>query len=237
MKLGILSGHYPGVRFNSQINHKCYADCHGYQYIFNSSPERDRRRYFSKIETILRYFDPFDWIFWIDDDAYFTDFRIPLTRFLEAAPDAELVICKSPSTKTLFTKFTSGSFLLRNTPRGHDFLRGVLAVDLAAVKAAWRDDLGYFTRSEQDAMVHLVETDPRFGGNFCRILDHNCFNNRDFEYCASLDDHFLVHFAGRTKQQSMEEFATRLSANRYLTPESWLSQLRIVEPTKSDESV
>ena len=170
-------------------------------------------------------------------DAYFTDFRIPLTRFLEAAPDAELVICKSPSTKTLFTKFTSGSFLLRNTPRGHDFLRGVLAVDLAAVKAAWRDDLGYFTRSEQDAMVHLVETDPRFGGNFCRILDHNCFNNRDFEYRASLDEHFLVHFAGRTKQQSMEEFATRLSANRYLTPESWLSQLRIVEPTKSDESV
>ena len=71
----------------------------------------------------------------------------------------------------------------------------------------------------------------------CRILDHNCFNNRDFEYRASLDEHFLVHFAGRTKQQSMEEFATRLSANRYLTPESWLSQLRIVEPTKSDESV
>lgn len=227
MKLGILSGHYPGVRFNSQINHKCYADSHGYHYIFNGSPEPDRRRYFSKIETILRYLPLFDWIFWIDDDAYFTDFRIPLTRFLDASSAAEFVICKSPSTKTLFTKFSSGQFLLQNSPRAHEFLRAVLAVDLAAVKEAWRDELGYFTRGDQDAMVHLVETDPRFSGGFCRILDHDCFNNRDFEYRNSIDEHFLVHFTGRTKQQSMQEFVERLGVNRYLTPGSSLAQLRI----------
>ncbi|MEX0671138.1 MAG: hypothetical protein WD060_11845 [Pirellulales bacterium] len=234
MKLGILSGHYPGVRFNSQINHKCYADCHGYHSIFNGSPERDRRRYFSKIETILRYLALFDWIFWIDDDAYFTDFRIPLTRFIDTAPTAEFVICKSPSTKTLFTKFSSGQFFLKNTPRAHDFLRAVLAVDLAVVKAAWRDELGYFTRGDQDAMVHLVETEPRFAGEFCRILDHDCFNNRDFEYLHAIDEHFLVHFTGRTKRQSMQEFVERLGTNRFLTPAPWLAELRIDE---ADEPV
>lgn len=233
MKLGILSGHYPGIRFNSQINHRCYADCHGYHALFNGAPERDRRRYFRKIETILRYLDLFDWIFWIDDDAYFTDFRVPLTRFLEDAGEAEFVICRSPSTKKLFTKFSSGQFFLRSGPRARAFLEAVMATDLEMVRAAWRDDLGYFTRGDQDAMVYLVEHDPRFAGGFCRILDHNCFNNRDFEYEQSLDEHFLLHITGRAKQQSLREFVARIGCNRFLTPDPWLATLQIddtVEP-------
>lgn len=229
MTLGILSGHYPGVRFASQINHKCYADSHGYHYVFNGSPERDRRRYFRKIETILRYLDLFDWIFWIDDDAWFTDFRVPLTRFVDDAGDADLVICKSPSTKTLFTKISSGQFLLRNSPRSRAFLEAVLETDLDVVKAAWREDLGHYTRGDQDAMVYRMEHDPRFGGGFCRILDHNCFNNRDFEYERSLDEHFLLHITGRLKRQSLEEFIARMGCNRYLTPDSLVERLRIDE--------
>lgn len=229
MQLGILSGHYPGVRFNSQINHKCYADQHGYHYIFNGSPERDRRRYFSKIETILRYLKLFDWVFWIDDDAYFTDFRIPLTRFMDEGPEAEFIICKSPATKTLFTKFSSGQFLLRNSPTAHAFLQAVLATDLEVVKAAWREDLGYFSRGDQDAMVHLVENDPRFSDGFCRILDHDRFNNRDFEYQRALDEHFLLHFTGRAKQESKQEFVSRIGCNRFLTPEPLLARYRMVE--------
>ena len=225
-RIGIISGYYPGLRFNSQVNHKAYADLHGYWYIFNSSPERDPRSYFRKIETLIRYLDLFDWVFWIDDDAYFTRFDTPLDAFIAEAGPSDLVICRSPSTKKLFTKFSAGQFLLRNTPRAHAFLRALLEVDLSRVRAFWREDLGYYSEGDQDAMVYLSETDPRFSGDFIRILDHQAFNNRDFEFQARLDEHFLVHFTGQAKVASKAAFCQRLGVNPYLVPEGLLAPFR-----------
>ena len=51
MRLGILSGYYPGFRFNSAINHKAYADRHGYRYIYNFTPEAGAVKYFFKVRT------------------------------------------------------------------------------------------------------------------------------------------------------------------------------------------
>lgn len=219
MTIGILSGHYPGLRFNSQVNHKLYADRHDYRYVFNGAPERDRRLYFRKLETIARYLDLFDWVFWIDDDAYFTDHEIPLERFTGQSDGADLVICRSPSTKRIFTKFSSGQFLLRNSPRAHALLAAALATDLTTVEAFWREDLGMFTRGDQDVLVYLSEVDRRFNGNFFRLLPHDAFNNRDFEYVASPTEHFLVHFTGKDKPTAKRQFCTRLGCNAYLVPD------------------
>lgn len=229
MNVGVISGYYPALRFNSQVNHKLYADRHGYRYIFNGGPERDPRMYFRKLETIARYLDLFDWIFWIDDDAYVTDFEIPLERFIDQATGAELVICRSPSTKRIFTKFSSGQFLLKNTPRAHALLQAALHTDLAEVEAFWRDDLGMFTQGDQDVLVYLSEADPRFGDGFFRILNHHAFNNRDFEYTHRLTEHFLVHFTGQRKQASKREFCERLGCNSYLVPDDFLHGYRLVE--------
>lgn len=218
MNLGIVSGYHPGLRFNSQVNHKAYADFHGYHYVFNGSPERDSRNYFRKIETVIRYLGLFDWLFWIDDDAYFTNFTIPLARFVDEAGECDMLICRSPSTKKLFTKFSSGQFFLRNAPRAHEFLKAVLATDLAAVQAFWRQDLGYYSSGDQDAMVYLSETDPRFSDGFFKLLDHQQFNNRDFEYLADPVEHFVVHFTGTQKVASKVAFCERLGCNRYLVP-------------------
>ncbi len=219
VRIGILSGYYPGLRFESPINHKLYADYHGYSYIYNFTPECDQRKYFFKIETIRRYIDLFDWIFWIDDDAYFTDFSIPLTRFLEGVTDEQMVICASPSTKKLFTKFSAGQFLLKSTDMSRQFIQAIFDVDMEVVRNFWRDDLGYYSHGDQEAMVYLTETDPRFSSSFIKIVDHNQFNNRDFEYQSRLDEHFLVHFTGRQKQQSHQEFYERLAVNRWLVPD------------------
>jgi hypothetical protein len=223
MKLGIISGFYPGFRFESPVNHKAYADVHGYHYVYNHTPERHPHFLYYKVETILRYIDLFDWIFWLDDDAYFTDFSIPLTRFLDLAGDAQMLICKSPSTKKLFTKFSSGQFFLKSSPEARGFLRAILAMDLEKVKAFWREDLGYFSNGDQDAMVYLSEMDPRYNNGFIKIVDHNYFNNRDFEYEKDVREHFLVHFTGTEKQKSQTAFAQRLQANRWLVPSESLT--------------
>src|SRR5829696_2931709 len=102
MKIGILSGYYPGFRFESFVNHRAYADRHGYSYIYNFQSEEPLKKYMHKVATILRYMDLFDWVFWIDDDAFFTDFSSPLDGLLPAGRQ-EFVICKSPNNKAIFT--------------------------------------------------------------------------------------------------------------------------------------
>lgn len=226
-RIGILSGYYPGTRFNSQANHRLYAERHGYRYIFDSTPRFDRRTYMRKMEAIQEYLDLFDWLFWVDDDAYFTDFSIPLEQFIAIAPNSDFIVCKSPSTKELSTHISSGQFLLHNTPGAHRFIADALATDLVKVKAWWRSHLGMFTKGDQDALVYLMETDPAFAAPFYSILDHQNFNNRNFEYESRLDEHFLVHFTGKSKVQDKVNFCERMGCNEYICPPDLLAKLAL----------
>jgi hypothetical protein len=151
----------------------------------------------------LRYIDLFDWLLWIHDDAYFTNLGIDLEGVIAMADGTGLVICASPSTKTIFTKFSSGQFQLKPTPLARSFLEEVLMTDMPIVKALWRDNLGYCTGSDQESMVY----------------HHSKRNNSDFEYESLLHEHFLVHVTGTRKQQSYREFYQRLGANPWLLPE------------------
>lgn len=228
MRLGVISGFYPGRRFNSHVNHAAYCRAHGYYYIDASGPGQDPRRYFRKLEMIERYLDLFDWVFWIDDDAYFTDFAKPLHRFLELVDGEQMLVCRSPSTKTLFTKISSGQFFLQNSPESKEFLRQARRVNLDFVRdAAWHDGLGFFSRGDQDAFVYLFETHPYFRRGFVKIVEHDHFNNRDFEYREEPSEHFLVHFTGKDKIQSKRAFCARLSLNEYIVPEDVLAAFRV----------
>lgn len=230
MRIGILSSYYPGARFDSQVNHRAYADRHGYHHIFNSGPEPDGRGYFHKIQTLQRYMGLFDWVWWIDDDAYFTDFDKPLTGWIADHPDSDFIVCKSPSTKKLFTEISSGQFLLKCTPLARRFLEKALRVDLAAVRSFWHDGLGYFSNGDQDAFVYLLKTDPDFQGSFMARLDHNAFNNREFEFVARADEHFLVHFTGapEVKVATKRNFCERLGCNKYIVPGEILARYTTV---------
>ena len=228
-RVGILSGYYPGTRLNSQVNHKAYADAHGYNYIFNASAEKDPRPFYRKFETIARYLHLFEWVFWIDDDAYFTNFEASMDPFIQQAGEADLLICKSPSTKKLFTKISSGQFLLRNSARAHRFLAALMETEMERIRQFWREDLGMFTSGDQDAIVYLSETDPRFGASFMKILDHNEFNNRDFEFKERCNEHFLVHFTGPSPEKNnyKNAFCERMNINPYLVPEPILENYQV----------
>jgi hypothetical protein len=226
-RIGILSGYYPGMRFNSPVNHRLYARQHSYRYIFDSTPRFDKRTYMRKLEAILEYLDLFDWLFWIDDDAYFTNFSVPLERFIDMAPESDFIVCKSPSTKDIFTRISSGQFLLRNTPTARRFIEDALATDLKQVQKWWKTHLGIFTKGDQDALVYLLESQPSYASPFCSILDHSHFNSRPFEYENQLDDHFLVHFTGQKKLLDKAQFCQRMHCNEYLCPSDLIDELAL----------
>lgn len=224
-RVGILSGYYPGIRFNSQVNHRLYAHQHGYRYIFDGTPRFDKRTYMRKLEAVLEYLELFDWLFWIDDDAYFTDFSVPVERFIDLSPNSDFIVCKSPSTKEIFTKISSGQFLLKNTELSRSFIKDALSTDLREVQKWWRSDLGMFTKGDQDAMVYLLESSKKYSDPFFKILEHDYFNNRDFEFEKSLSEHFLVHFTGKNKHRDKALFCQRLHCNEFICPVNLIEEL------------
>lgn len=216
-RVAVISGRHPATRFESPLNHRAYCARHGYTSIHCPWPTLAANAYFNKIEYLRHHAAAFDWVFWIDDDAFFLD----LDRSLDTIAPAEgqfLSICASPDNKDIHTFVSSGQFLLRCDEVGLAFLDAVATADLAQVKAWWTDDLGYFTNGDQDAMVHLLLTDPRFAA-FSRH-DHRAFNSRPAELANGIGDAFVVHFTGPppTKHRDHAELCRRLGLPPSLLP-------------------
>jgi len=193
-RLCILSGRFPGTEFLSAWNHRAYANRHGHTYIHCNWPTEAPNRYLTKFHFVREYVRHFDWLFWIDDDAFFVDLECGLAPF--APGEGELIsFCRSPANKAIFTYLSAGQFLMRGGEEGAVFVEAVLAGDLKAVEAWWREDLGMFTKGDQDIIVHLLHEDERFRGR-ARLFDHHAFNSRLSDLQADPAEVFLLHFTG-----------------------------------------
>ena len=149
------------VRLRSFVNHKTYAAIHGHDYRFETGPFRDMQsNYFLKIHALEHVLPRYDWLLWMDDDAYFTDFATSALDTILAGDrgDAFLFACRSPvNARGQWTFLNSGVLLLRSCPLAHDFLARTRSTSLASVRRAWREDrYGMFTNGDQDVIIHLL---------------------------------------------------------------------------------
>ncbi|WP_375234790.1 hypothetical protein [Winogradskyella sp.] len=143
MKVCIISGRHPITEFDSATNHRLYADFHGYNYIHCNFPTKAFNPYFNKIYYILYYIDFFDYLIWIDVDAFFIDFSKDIMQF--APKDNKfLSACRSPDFKELKTFLSSGQLILKCNNIAKEFLKKVITIDLKIVKEWWFDELGFF---------------------------------------------------------------------------------------------
>jgi hypothetical protein len=203
------------VRTAAHVNHRIYADRIGVPYFFDLAPTTVTRIYMHKLDVIRRFLPLAEWLFWIDDDAFFTDFSIDLRGFLDGVGQHELVFCQSPVNPLGgWTWMSSGQLFIRRSPAMSALLDAVVATDLRAVKRWWRpDELGLFTNGDQDAFVYqLLGPDERWREAYLR-LPWEAFNARPYHYERRLDERFLCHFAvpgGRPKAEVVAEFAARL---------------------------
>ena len=220
------------VRTAASLNHRVYAEHVGLRYVFDSTPSTVERIYLHKIDLLRRLLPLGEWLFWIDDDAFFTDLSVDLRRFLDGVGDHELVFCASPvNPRGGWTWMSAGQFFIRNTPRMAAFLDAVLETNLADVKAWWRpDELGLFTNGDQDAMVYaLLGPDERFRDTWIR-QPWEAFNSRPYHYASRLDEHFICHFAvpgGQPKADVVAEFAARMHTTPALVDAEALVPYRV----------
>mgnify|MGYP006272800899 CR=1 FL=1 len=81
-RIGVVSGRYPITRFRSPENHIAYCKQNGYTYIHCNWPTGEAIPYTNKIEYISYYLGMFEYVFWLDDDAFFVDFKKKLELLL-----------------------------------------------------------------------------------------------------------------------------------------------------------
>lgn len=217
-RIGIVS-YCDRLRTQSHFNHEAYARRHGYTYVFDIAPTT-RSGFATKLIKIRKFLPLFDWVFWIDDDAFFTQHGVPMDTFVAQAGTSELVMCESPVMNGKWTWVSAGSFLVKNTDRTLQFLDDVLATELDDVEPWWDAEVyGTFTRGDQDAMVYQIETNPAYGDGFLTRLPYEAFNSRPEHFVDSPYDQFLVHFTGGHKGEKAHEFATRWGlTDALLTP-------------------
>jgi hypothetical protein len=229
MKILILSG-ADRLRFPTMLNHKIYADTHGYRYRFDLSPTRNiNRLYWHKVAKVQDALQDADWIFWIDDDVFLTQLDVRLEDLVPEMfdPDMHLIICKSPvNLQGGWTHFTSGSFFIRNSRISRELLASTREDQLPAVEKWWdRDRYGLSTDSEQDVLVYLIVTNPRFQ-KATRLLEYQRFNTRPYHFTDRLTEHFLVHFTiqpDRSKEDQMRDFAKKFSLTPFMVPQELLA--------------
>eukprot|EP00760_Papus_ankaliazontas_P038900 PhM_4_TR9401/c0_g1_i1/m.70300 len=153
---------YP-LSFRNKI---AYAQEHGYDLIVEGPELVDTSRHvcWSKIPMLERWLPYYDWIMWMDGDAFFTDFSIRLESFLPTATSASASSSSSSSSNPAphqtdlvvgkdWNGINLGVFFIRNSEYSYRLLSEMWAMP--------RDH--WHPWEEQSALMFMtsVEKNPR----------------------------------------------------------------------------
>ncbi|MCT1366533.1 hypothetical protein [uncultured Kocuria sp.] len=188
------------IRQRSYINHAIYAREHGLDYRLECGIDPQIvTKYDYKMSIVRRLIHQYDWLVWIDDDAYFTDFESDtLHELVEEAErdDQFLVIAEGPLEPNGFwSKINTGVFLIKNCPESVTMLESMSSEPLETIRDWWDDEAyGLFTNGDQDQMWWYLCTTGLLDRT--KIVGHRRLNSRGHYYENSLDDAFVMHFCG-----------------------------------------
>ncbi|OKL55023.1 hypothetical protein BSZ39_01215 [Bowdeniella nasicola] len=217
------------IRLRSYINHRIYAHVHGFDYRLECGVSQGIRNKFDyKLSIIRRLLPTCDWLVWIDDDAFFTDFDATNLRDLLQRAEREdkfLVIAEGAvEPNGWWSNINTGVFLLRNDARGHQLVDLMSESRLDAVRAWWNEERdGLFTNGDQDQMWWALNTHGLIDDTI--IVDHHLLNSRGHYYDDSLSNAFVMHFCGhRDKPLGIARFADRFGIGHELVPEHLLDE-------------
>jgi len=220
VRLGIVSGGNP-ARYRSHINHSVYAGRYGLSYRRNTIAYPDLQTpHFHKLHAIAEALPEFDWVLWLDDDAFFTDFDKDMRDFLVGlSSEVLLVVCRSPiNLEGNWTFLNTGVFFIRNDPEAIRLLWKVDAAPKPLVEKWWDPKkVGILTPGEQLHLIYVLHRDqllPRI-----KLFDYTAFNARYYHYKTRPDEHRIVHFAGVPERGlAIKEFGDRFGMDESLVP-------------------
>jgi hypothetical protein len=185
----------------------------------------------NKERYIQAYLQFFEYIFWIDDDAFFVDFERKVEPILPQG-GSFLSACASPDNKTVKTVLNAGVLSLRRCDTSHSFLAKVLSAPFEEARRWWPDEAGLSTGGDQDLVVYLLLNDVEFKDRY-ELHHYSLFNSRLRDLLDGTHDVFVLHHAGSDdKLGDTATAAAHLGRSTTLIPEELEKQLRVstIEP-------
>ena len=118
MAAGIEAGRLVDVLDVVWRNRRDYADRHGYTLLdLTAHVGTARPKSWYKLKAVESVLNHYDWVFWLDADAWITNPEIPLESVLPASKAADFLVTEDA------TGANAGSWLLRNSDWSRAFLR------------------------------------------------------------------------------------------------------------------
>lgn len=223
----VLSSH-TRPEMSAPINHRLYCDRWGFDYLFDASPFALKSPFDQKTLSVLTNLkrSKADWIFWIDDDAYFMDFEKDLCDFIDGADDVDFIFCRSPvNPKGQWSIINAGIYFIRNSENAIHMLEAIYAAPDDLVRDHWDADRhGMYTidGSDQEKFIYIFETMNLM--DRVQILPHVAFNARHYDFERQFDEHFICHLASHSdKSVPLNDMMTRFALDRYLRPTTALA--------------
>lgn len=191
--IAIVSGRAPASFMDSATNHQQYANRHGYCFVETNWFTPETNRYKNKIRYILHVLPYFDYVMWIDDDAFFTDLNVAVNTILPQGQHFAALAYSSPH-DAVPRHLASGSLIIRNVRPAHEWLKEGLRLDLNHLRDLWDAEWGYFSGGDQDALVYLLRT--KYPDNY-GIIEKPMLQGRieDLKH-DSIDAPFVTHMTG-----------------------------------------
>ncbi|MGY5318322.1 hypothetical protein ACXA45_03690 [Neomicrococcus lactis] len=188
-------------------------------------------KFFYKTSIIKRILPKYDWIMWIDDDAFFTDFEKDNVRALIKDADSAgdfVVIAEGPLEPNGFwSTINTGVFGIRNDSRSFELLDQMNSQSLSLAREWWDESkFGVFTGGDQDIFTWWFATNGNFDG--VQIVTHRELNSRGHYYKDGLEDAFVMHFCGYPdKVWGVAKFAKKWGIGQELVPEELLDRFSV----------
>jgi hypothetical protein len=222
------------IRLRSYIGHTIYCQLHDIDYRLQCTiTEGVADRFLLKQAAVLRVLDHYDWVMWVDDDCYVTDFDRNIVHELVEQAEAEsksLIIAPGVKEPQGFWSYiNAGVFIVKNDTRGREFLQRTMATDGELVREWWDAERhGMFNGGyDQDVMTWLLDEEGYAESTLW--ADHRDLNSRIHYYESSPRDAFICHFAGFwDKKLGVAQFADRFDLGQELVPERLLDQFHVV---------
>ena len=197
----------PYASLSAQVNSR-YCAQHGYQFstIVADKPASERNPCWDKVYYVRKQDSLGSWIFWLDSDAFVSDFDKAIESIRDSAPpETDLFIC----TSFFLTKnINTGAMLFRMTPWMQQFLKDWWEWP----NPRWHQGMCH----EQSALDEMIAKDVDLirSGHKVALFECDEFNSTYQHKGLNVHGKFIQHYRGCSTEKRVEAFSTALSQMR-----------------------